>query len=163
MREMTADQLFDYFQANTICESLTRHEVDVMTDYLQEKDYKQGDIITDMGEVGNSMYFIMEGKVAFSTCDGQAEADVGRQKPGNLIGEMSFFDGQPRLLKMIAASKDVKLIEITRAMYKRLKVEEPYIAVNLVENAIVSLDHLIRTMSSNLSQIENYMAGAGRH
>jgi len=163
MKDMTADQLFDYFQTNAICESLTRSEVNVMTEYLQEKDYKKGDVISDMGDVGTSMYFIMEGKVAFSTFDGQAEADVARQKPGNLIGEMSFFDGQPRLLKMTAATKEVKLIEITRAMYKRLKVEEPYIAVNLVENAIVSLDHLIRNLSSNLSQIENYMSGAGRH
>ncbi|BBP43599.1 Crp/Fnr family transcriptional regulator [Thiosulfativibrio zosterae] len=162
MQEMTAAQLFDYFQQNKICESLTRNEVETMTNYLQEKNFQKDQIISDMGEVGNAMYFIIAGKVAFSTHDGQCEADVGRQTPGNLIGEMSFFDRKPRMLKMTAASKEVVLLEITRAMYDRLKVEHPYIAVNLVENAVVSLDHLIRHMSTDLSHIENYMSGIGK-
>lgn len=162
LSEMTSAELFTYFQDNMICESLTRLEVQTMTHYLQEKTMSRDAIISDMGEVGNSMYFIMAGKVAFSTSDGQGEADIGRQGKGNLIGEMSFFDRKPRMLKMIAASKEVKLLEITRAMYDRLKVEHPYIAVSLAENAIVSLDHLIRNMSSELSHLENYMTGVGK-
>lgn len=162
LTEMTTTELFAYFQDNMICESLTRSEVDTMTHYLQEKTLRRDAIISDMGEVGNSMYFIIAGKVAFSTSDGQGEADVGRQGKGNLIGEMSFFDRKPRMLKMVAASKEVKLVEITRSMYDRLKVEHPYIAVNLAENAIVSLDHLIRNMSNELSHLENYMTGVGR-
>lgn len=162
MKEMTASQLFDYFQLNKICESLTRNDVETMTNYLQEKTFEKGQVISDMGDVGNAMYFIISGKVAFSTHDGQCEAEIARQMPGNLIGEMSFFDRKPRLLKMTAASTEVKLLEITRAMYDRLKVEHPYIAVNVVENAVVSLDHLIRDMSTNLSHIENYMTGVGK-
>lgn len=163
MLSMTAAELFDFFQKNLICESLTRDEVVIMTHYLQEKTYSRGDVISDMGEVGGAMYFIVSGKVNFTAYDGQDEASVGKQGRGELIGEMSFFDRKPRMLRMTASSKDVCLIEITRAMYDRLKVEHPFIAVNLVENAIVSLDHLVRTMSSELSHLEHYMTGAGRH
>ncbi|KUJ71979.1 Crp/Fnr family transcriptional regulator [Thiomicrospira sp. WB1] len=163
MKEMTSDQLFDYFQENAICESLTRQDVEVMSHFLQEKTFKRGDIINDMGDVGDSMYFIVQGRVGFSASDGQDEAEVGMQARGNLIGEMSFFDRKPRMLRMKAASKEVFLLEITRPMYDRLKVEHPYIAVNLVENAVVSLDHLIRALSSDLSQFEHYMHGYGRH
>lgn len=162
MLEMNSSELFDYFQKNLICESLTHSEVKTMTHYLQEKTYKKGTIISDMGEVGNSMYFIISGKVAFTTSDGRGEADIGRQGRGTLIGEMSFFDRKPRMLKMAASSKEVLLIEITRPMYNRLKVEHPYIAVNLTENAIVSLDLLIRNMSSEISYLENYMRGVGK-
>lgn len=163
MQNLTANELFEYFQKNNICESLTRPEVEVMTHFLQERDYSRGDIISDMGDVGNSMFFILEGKVGFTTSDGQDEAEIGKQGPGNLIGEMSFFDKVPRMLRMTAYSKQVKLLEITRPMYDRLKVEHPYIAVNLVENAVVSLDHLIRSISKDLSQLEHYMQGFGRH
>lgn len=163
MQNLTANELFEYFQKNNICESLTRPEVEVMTHFLQERDYSRGDIISDMGDVGNSMFFILEGKVDFTTSDGQDEAEIGKQGPGNLIGEMSFFDKVPRMLRMTAYSKQVKLLEITRPMYDRLKVEHPYIAVNLVENAVVSLDHLIRSISKDLSQLEHYMQGFGRH
>lgn len=163
MQNFTADELFDYFQKNLICESLTHSEVETMLDFLQIKDYTQGDVINDMGDVGNSMYFVVEGKVGFTAFDGQDEADVGQQGPGNLVGEMSFFDRVPRMLRMSAVSRNVRVLEITRPMYDRLKVEHPYIAVNLVENAVVSLDHLIRSLSQDLSQLEHYMKGFGRH
>ena len=163
MQEMTTQQLFEYFQKNSICESLTQQDVAVMAHFLQEKTFSAGDIINDLGEVGNAMYFIVEGRVCFSATDGQDEAEVGLQGPGNLIGEMSFFDRKPRMLRMKAASKKVVLLEITRPLYDRLKVEHPFIAVNLVENAVVSLDHLIRALSNDLSQFEHYMHGYGRH
>lgn len=163
MLKMTPQELHEYFHKNAVCESLMLTDVETMTHFLQEKDFKRGEVISDLGDVGDSMYFIVEGKVAFSTYDGQDEAEVGKQGPGNLIGEMSFFDRKPRMLKMSASSKEVKLLEITRPMYDRLKVEYPYIAVNLVENAVVSLDHLIRALSNDLSHFEHYMVGFGRH
>lgn len=163
MLQITTKELFEYFQENSICESLKYDEVANMIKYLQEKTFKRDHIISDMGDIGTSMYFILQGSVSFSTKDGQSEIDVGRQTKGKLIGEMSFFDKKPRMLKMASGSKEVKLLEITRPMYDRLKVEQPYIAVNLAENAIVSLDHLIRNISSELSHMENYMKGVGRH
>lgn len=163
MLEMTPSELFDYFHKNKICESLKRDDVAVLAQFLTEKTLKQNEVLSEMGVVGDAMYFIVEGKIFFTASDGQDEADVGVQGPGNLIGEMSFFDGVPRLLRMTAKSKQVKLLELTRPMYQRLKVEHPYIAVNLVENAVVSLDHLIRALSTDVSQLEHYMKGYGRH
>lgn len=163
MIEMTANELFDYFQQNSICESLTRAEVEILTSYLQEKTYERNEVISDLGEVGDSMMFIIKGRVAFSSFDGQDEVNVGSQGVGNLIGEMSFFDRKPRNLRMLCSSKKVKVLSLTRAMYDRLKVEQPFIAVNILENAVVSLDHLVRAMSENMAQIEHYMHGYGRH
>ncbi len=163
MLKITANELFDYFQEHKICESLTRAEVEVFTNYLQEKSYKAHEVISGLGDIGDSMYFIYSGKVAFTSFDGQDEADIGKQETGSLVGEMSFFDGVPRQLKMSAGRKPAMLIEITRAMYDRLKVEQPFIAVNLLENAVVSLDRLVRSVSQELSHIEHYMKGFGRH
>ncbi|MPQ75927.1 Crp/Fnr family transcriptional regulator [Hydrogenovibrio sp. JE_KL2] len=163
MLEMTPAELFEYFQENKICESLTRDDVEVMAQFLQEKTLKSGDIISDMGDIGDSMFFIVEGRVAFTATDGQDEAEIGQQGPGNLIGEMSFFDNVPRMMRMSAYSKKVKLLQLTRPMYQRLKVEHPYIAVNIIENAVVSLDRLIRALSNDVSQFEHYMKGFGRH
>jgi CRP-like cAMP-binding protein len=163
MKKITSDELFDYFQQNLICESLTRAEVETLTAYLQEREYNQDQTISDAGEVGDSLMFIFKGKVGFSSYDGQDEVNVGIQGVGNLIGEMSFFDRKPRGLRMYSSSKTVMVLSLTRPMYDRLKVEHPFIAVNILENAIVSLDHLVRSMSENMAQIEHYMHGYGRH
>jgi CRP/FNR family cyclic AMP-dependent transcriptional regulator len=51
---------------------------------------------------------------------------------------------------------------LTRCMYDRLKIEHPFIAVNIVENAIVSLDELVRNMGQDLTALEHYMHGVGK-
>ena len=162
MDTISAKNLFKYFQDNSICESLTKQDVAKLTEYLQEKDYKDSEVISDAGEVGDALGFIMEGKVQFISGIGSDEAEVGKQKEGSLIGEMSFFDRKPRNLRMTATKKGVKLLILTRAMYDRLKVEEPYIAVNILENAIVSLDNLIRHMGDDINALEHYVHGFGK-
>ncbi|AHF01165.1 cyclic nucleotide-binding protein [Thiomicrospira aerophila AL3] len=163
MTKVKSNELFEYFQTNAICESLTREEVETLTAYLIERSYEQNEVISDLGEVGDAMMFIIKGRVGFVSFDGQDEVNVGSQGVGNLIGEMSFFDRKPRNLRMYCESKKVKLLVLTRPMYDRLKVEHPFIAVNILENAVVSLDHLVRAMSENMAQIEHYMHGFGRH
>ncbi|WP_178862295.1 Crp/Fnr family transcriptional regulator [Thiomicrorhabdus cannonii] len=159
---MTTKELFNYFQDNLICESLTLADVEKLSAYLQLKNFDSNTIISDMGEVGEFLAFIIEGKVKFTSGSGSEEAEVGKQGPGNLIGEMSFFDRKPRALRMAACKKGVKLLILTRAMYDRIKVEEPYIAVNILENAIVSLDHLVRHMGEDINALENYVHGFGK-
>ena len=162
MKEITPEQLYEFFQHYKICESLTRDEVKRLANYLHERHYKQGDIISDMGEVGEALYYVYKGKVGFYSKNGHEIVEVGVQTEGTLIGEMSFFDRKPRNLRMQADSKSVILLELTRPMYDRLKVEEPYIAVNILENAIVSLDQLVRAMSQDISAMEHYLMGTGK-
>ena len=162
MKSITPEELYDFFQQYKICESLTREEVERLSNYLREEEYREGEVISDQGEVGDALYYVYKGKVGFYTCNGNEIIEVGVQPEGNLVGEMSFFDRQPRNLCMKADSRKVVLIALPRARYDRLKVEEPFIAVNILENAIVSLDHLIRAMSQDLSSIEHYMMGVGK-
>jgi hypothetical protein len=44
-------------------------------------------------------------------------------------------------------------------MYNRLRVEHPYIAVLLLEQAIMSLDHLFRGVSIDIASFNQYMYG----
>lgn len=163
MVSMTPKELFEFFQSHLICESLTKDEVERLMHYLQEKEYKKCEVISDIGEVGEALGFVIQGRVQFIGPD-KDDVAVGTQPEGTLIGEMSFFDRQPRNLRMQACSKHgVKFLMLTRAMYDRLKVEEPYIAVNILENAIVSLDNLVRHMGDDLNALGHYMHGFGRN
>ena len=81
---------------------------------------------------------------------------------GELMGEMSFFDRRPRLLRMRSMSADTQLLKLTRVMYERLRLEHPFIAVNLLEHAIISLDHLVRRLSSDEMSLSRYMYGKAK-
>ena len=162
MIAMSQDELFDFFQKHLICESLTKEEVGRLMHFLRDTNYKSGDVISDVGEIGDSLGFIVKGKVQFTHPDDKDVTSVGKQGAGSLIGEMSFFDRKPRNLRMEACGKGATMLELTRPMYDRLKVEEPFIAVNILENAIVSLDDLVRHMGDDISALGHYMHGFGK-
>lgn len=163
MISMSVDELSTFFKEHLICESLTKLEVEKLTHYLHEKNYEGGEVLSETGDVGDSLSFVIKGKVQLTSTDGQDTTEVGKQGAGTLIGEMSFFDRKPRNLSMTACKKGVKTLVLTRAMYDRLKVEEPFIAVNILENAIVSLDNLVRHMGDDISALGHYMHGFGKH
>ncbi|OIQ74119.1 hypothetical protein GALL_442350 [mine drainage metagenome] len=47
-------------------------------------------------------------------------------------------------------------------MYQRLRLERPLLAVLLLEAAIISLDHLYRRTSTDMTQLNRYIHRTGR-
>jgi CRP-like cAMP-binding protein len=153
--------LAQFLNQQYLCESLTIKEVTTLIDYTELVVYNKGDIIADIGDVGEALYFVISGETALFA-GAKAESQVGVIKAGELMGEMSFFDREPRSVRAKALKDDTRLLKLSRAMYKRLRVEHPYIAVNLLEHAIISLDHLFRQVSQDVSTFSNYIYGVGK-
>jgi CRP/FNR family transcriptional regulator, cyclic AMP receptor protein len=160
---MTTEEMIDYFRKNLICETLTRQEVAILREYLQDITFKKDQVIAEIGEVGDALYFVVSGKSGLYRDEEGKEIKVASLKEGTLVGEMSFFDRKPRNVRMKADSKNVQMLVLTRPMYQRLKIEHPIIAVNLLENAIVSLDYIIRHMGDDIANLNHYFYGTGRH
>ncbi len=145
-----------------LCESLTIKEVQTLLEYMEVVDCDKGEVIADIGEVGDALYFVVDGKVALLHDEHGNEVEVGTMGEGQLIGEMSFFDRKPRILRIVAKKEHTQLLKLSRPMYDRLRVEHPYIAVNLLEHAIVSLDELVRSVSHDEAQLSRYIFGKGK-
>ncbi len=162
---MAAAKGFDlkaFMNQQYLCESLTIAEVETLLEYTELETYNRNQTIAEAGEVGEALYFVVKGEAALVYDDNGREVEVGVMKEGELMGEMSFFDRQPRLLRMKAVADDTQLLKLSRAMYKRLRVEHPYIAVNLLEHAIISLDHLVRRLSTEEVSLSRYIYGPGK-
>jgi CRP-like cAMP-binding protein len=161
---MTRDQidLAKFLNQQYLCESLTIKEVQTLLDYTELVRFDKGEIIADIGDVGEALYFVVKGEALLVYQDADQETEVGRMKEGELIGEMSFFDRRPRSVRMRANSNDTQLLKLTRVMYDRLRIEHPYIAVNFLEHAIISLDHLFRRVSSDVATFAHYIYAPGR-
>lgn len=154
--------LKSFMNQQYLCESLTLKEVEKLLEYTELVSYQKNEVIAEAGEVGEVLYFVVKGEAALLFDDNGREMQVGVMKEGELMGEMSFFDRKPRMLQMRATAADTQLLKLTRAMYQRLRVEYPYIAVNLLEHAIISLDHLVRRLSAEEINLARYIYGPGR-
>jgi CRP-like cAMP-binding protein len=155
-------ELTRFLNQQYLCESLTVREIETLLEFTELVEYKKNQVIADVGEVGEALYFVIKGEASLSYEDHGSEHEFGRVAEGQLMGEMSFFDRKPRSARIRATTDDTQVLVLSRAMYKRLRVEHPYIAVNLLEHAIVSLDKLFRSLSSDVAKFSHYIYGSGK-
>jgi len=155
-------KLNEFLSKHPMSASLTPSEVNILLEYLEVVSFKSKQVIAEIGEVGEALYFVVDGEAALYHDDAGREVEVGRMKEGELMGEMSFFDRVPRAVRMRALRNNTSVLKLTRSMYDRLRVERPYIAVNLLEFAIISLDHLIRRVSEDVATFNRYFYAPGK-
>lgn len=155
-------ELVEQLRAQWCSETMKTSEYATFLEYCELVEYEEGEVIADIGEIGEALFFVVEGEVALVTGSTAAEVEVGRIFEGELMGEMSFFDRNPRNVRLKAATPRDRLLKLTRPMYKRMRIEHPYIAVNLLEYAIISLDHLFRRASEDVSNLNLYVFGSGK-
>lgn len=144
------------------CAALTTDEVSEFIKFTNYVEGEQDQVIADIGEVGEEFYIVLEGRIRLVSVDGGKELDIGRITSGGMAGEMSFFDRQPRSMRLRASrKKGVRLLAISRPMYKRLCIEHPFIAVNLLEFVVMDLDQLLRNSSKDMATMYRQVAGIG--
>jgi len=145
---MTSEKvsLTEFLKQQYLAESLTVKEVQTLLDFMELVTYGKNEVIADIGEVGEALYFVVQGTI----------------DAGDMLGEMSFFDRQPRSIRLRAKTGDTKLLRLTRTMYNRLRVEHPYITVTLLEQTIISLDHLFRHLTAEVTTYADYLFGKGK-
>ncbi|MBZ0104562.1 MAG: cyclic nucleotide-binding domain-containing protein [Sulfuricella denitrificans] len=144
-----------------LCQSLKSSEIKTLLKYLTLRQFNEGDILADIGEVGEALYLVVQGEIALVVAEKKKEYEIVREGPGEMLGIMSFFDRKPRSVRLVARAPDTQVLRLSRAMYKRMKVEHPFIAINLVEHALINLDCLFRKVSNDFAQFAHHLYGTG--
>ncbi len=161
---MTSEKvsLTEFLKQQYLAESLTVKEVQTLLDFMELVPYRKNEVIADIGEVGEALYFVVQGIIALTVEESGGENEIATVQAGDMLGEMSFFDRQPRSIRLRAKTDDTKLLRLTRTMYNRLRVEHPYITVTLLEQTIISLDHLFRHLTAEVTTYADYLFGKGK-
>lgn len=140
---------------------LTEREINTFLDFCDLLSVNSRQIIADIGEVGEALFFLLEGEANLIYGPAEQEVVVGTIPAGEMLGEMSFFDRQPRHIRLRART-NTRLLRLSRTMYNRLRLEHPVLAVLLLEYAIVSLDHLYRRTSTDVALLNQYIHNIGK-
>lgn len=161
MAEQQNINLTEFLNQQYLCECLTTREIQTLLEFTEEVKFTKDEVIADIGEVGEGIYFVVEGEAALQNDTDGETIEIGRAKAGGMIGSMSFFDRQPRSVRIVSKTNGTRLIRLSRKMYQRLRIEHPFIAVNILEDAIVSLDTLFRRVSQEVATFSRYVYGGG--
>jgi CRP-like cAMP-binding protein len=116
-------------------------------------------IIADVGDVGEALYYIVEGEAILYHSEMGSEMEVTRVQRGELMGEMSFFDRAPRQVQIRASKFGATVYRLSREAYERLRTDYPAGAALLLEGVIISLDHIFRRTAHYLCDLSQYLYG----
>jgi CPA1 family monovalent cation:H+ antiporter len=120
-------------------ENVSKRELGQIAAKTVEMDRPAGTILTRAGRDGGLMFVILDG-VAEVEKDGTL---LGRLGPGDVIGELSLIDGQPRSADVRAVT-DLKVLELAQDDFKSLVDSSP----KFVQSLLRALSLRIRDMDS---------------
>ncbi|MBL7717006.1 MAG: cyclic nucleotide-binding domain-containing protein [Bdellovibrionales bacterium] len=88
------------------------------------KTFKQGQFLFKDGQASNSLFIIRKGTVSVRKMKGSNFVEIGRIYPNQVLGELSFFDRQPRSAAAMADG-DVEALEIDFESLEKIWKETP--------------------------------------
>ena len=99
---------------------------------------KKGDVLVKEGDVSNSMYWIQNGTLRLYKKKGQGYIELGVVHSGEVVGEMSFLDNQPRSA-FVEALQPCDIIEIPRGKFEEYLNAQPSWLKSLVNTLVKRL------------------------
>jgi CRP/FNR family cyclic AMP-dependent transcriptional regulator len=119
---------------------------------LEEKEYAEGQTIFAEGEPGDSMYFILTGRVRVEK---RTQAGVGTTKvltvldAGDYFGEMSLFDQKPRSAAAVAGGS-ARVLRLSKAAFDELQRTGKTVGMTVLFAMIRTSSERIRRLSTQL-------------
>ncbi|MFC1851064.1 Crp/Fnr family transcriptional regulator [candidate division CSSED10-310 bacterium] len=132
--------------------ALTTAEMDLLLSMGNTEEFQEGEVIFEEGDVGDEFYLIVYGSVRITrkikTKDqGYEQRDLGLRIWGDIFGEMSILDEQPRSASACAQSTTL-LVSFPRSRLQDLMIQFPNFFTSMlkllslrVREALASLDH----------------------
>jgi len=113
------------------------------------KVYRDGEIITRQGDVGNVMYVVQQGKVDIVREMEGHETLLRVAREGEFLGEMSIFDHEVRSATL-RANGDVKVLTIDKKNFLKRIHEDPSLAFRIVQ----TMSQRVRELGDEVARLK---------
>jgi CRP-like cAMP-binding protein len=133
---------------------LTLPELAIVDALLHKRDYLAGEVIFDEGEVGQTVYILLEGEVTICRQGRPDTGQLARLGPGEFFGELGLLDDSVRTAQALAAT-DCRLLVLFRDDFNGLMDSHLRIAHKIGRQ-------LLRHLGLRLREL-GLAAGAHRH
>ena len=101
--------------------------------HTEARPFRASEVVISRGGGDRALYFVVAGslEVGVSYVDGVSIAPLARIGAGSVIGEQSFFDGQPRSANVWAESSG-QLLRLDFEAFQQFSEAEPVLARDLL-------------------------------
>lgn len=118
---------------NVLLPEWTREDWQKLFAHTQPREFKSSEVVIQRGVSDRSLDFVVAGtlEVGITYVDGLSISTIAKIRAGSVIGEQSFFDGQPRSANVWAVT-DGELLCLPLGEFEKFAVEEPLLARDLL-------------------------------
>ncbi len=113
-----------------ILEELSEEQLRLIAFSAENRRVGDGTVLFRSGERGDAAYVVAAGEIVLTVKDGDGEERVERCGPGAMFGARALLLEAPRQASAAAAG-ETEIIQIRRAVFRRMMTEYPDIAVRL--------------------------------
>ena len=112
---------------------------------VRVRSYQRRAYVILKGSVGDEMFFVLHGKLqVVDTSDSGREVGVNMLETGDIFGELSLIDGEPRSASVVAVSESL-LAFLPRGEALNLFFHNPLVA-----------ERMLRRLAQRLRDVSNY-------
>lgn len=129
--------------------NLTDSEIEILSKVLIKKDYPSGEILIEQNDISNSVYIIITGDVkVYRLSEDGEEINLAVLGKGEIVGELSFLDNEPRSAFVETIQKSQVLI-LSKDNFLHVLKDHNTIAINLLK----TLSSRVRASDERLEDI----------
>ena len=122
----------ELFRSIYLFNGLSDEELSLVSDITAQRDFSAGEMIFKEGDVGDTFYGILEGKVRISKeIEGAGEEALTILDEGSYFGEMALIDEFPRSASAIAHT-DCRVLVMDKADFSQLLSRNKDLAYKLL-------------------------------
>lgn len=130
--------------------SLHDDDVAIILSYTQTQRYARGEVAIRQGDTDRSLFVVTAGRFEVVVRTARSERTMRLAGPGDIFGDLAFFDGQPRSADVRAVEEAEALI-MTQSGFERLRLARPHLALALVMDLGRLVSQRYRVYSARLA------------
>jgi diguanylate cyclase (GGDEF)-like protein len=115
-----------------IFKEMDRSDLERIAAVTRTERFAAGQEIVRIGDAGHSLYVVLEGSVVVVYPSRSADVELARLGAGEFFGEMAILNDKPRSATVRAVS-DVKVLALEKDDFTRTVVENPQLALKVME------------------------------
>jgi CRP-like cAMP-binding protein len=133
----------------------------VLAGVLTIRELKDGEVLLPQGSRDSNLHVIVAGSIeVVQMTDERARRLLYKLEPGDLVGELSFMDGDPRFAALIA-SGPTEVLVLARSDFETLIEGSPWLVYKVMRAIMLVAHRVQRRLSLQLREMEHYIYQTG--
>ncbi len=148
-------------KASPLAVEMNEPEVEALARLIRVRDLADGEVLVPEGSRDTHLHGVVSGIIEVATRAEEGGWNILHVlRPGDLIGELSFMDGEPRYAALVA-SGPTRVFTLDRGEFESLLTTHPQVVYKAMR-AIMRVTHGIqRRLSLQMREMQNYFLKTG--